>query len=363
MYRYVHLFLTIILTCFFSAVAAAQTTEDAPKKPLIVGTKVTPPFVIKDDDGNYSGISIELWQKIAEDQGLEYEYRETDLAGLIEGLEDGSLDVSVAALTVTAEREQRIDFTHPFHTTGLSIAVARKQHGALDVVQRFFSWKFLLAIAALGALLLIIGFLLWLVERKKNAAMFGGSPAQGIGSSFWWAAVTMTTVGYGDKAPVTLAGRFIGIIWMFAGLIIVSSFTAAITTALTVSQLDSGVKGLSDLPDANVATVKGSVSAEFLQHRGIAFSPAPDLQTAIDGLANRRFQAVVYDRPILLHLIHEEYPRRTDVLADTFERQDYAIAIAQNSDLRTRINLSLLRTIADDTWQNVLKRYLGADTH
>jgi len=361
MHRYVPL--VIIFSLFFSGFTAAQSVEDMPKRKLVVGTKVTPPFVIKDADGRYSGISIELWQKIADEQGLDFEYRETDLAGLIDGLKDGSLDVSVAALTVTAAREQQIDFTHPFHTTGLAIAVTRKQHNALDVVQRFFSWKFLLVIAALCGLLLVTGFLLWLVERKKNAAMFGGSTAQGIGSSFWWAAVTMTTVGYGDKAPVTLAGRLIGIVWMFAGLIIVSSFTAAITTALTVSQLNSGVKGLSDLPDANVATVEGSVSAEFLQQRGIAFSPTPDLQTSIDGLAQRRFQAVVYDRPILLHLTHEEYPRRTDVLPETFERQDYAIAVAQDSELRTKINLSLLRIIAADAWQTTLKRYLGNDNN
>jgi len=34
---------------------------------------------------------------------------------------------------------------------------------------------------------------LWIFERKRNPEQFGGTPAQGIGSSFWWAAVTMTT--------------------------------------------------------------------------------------------------------------------------------------------------------------------------
>jgi ABC-type amino acid transport substrate-binding protein len=64
-----------------------------PDRPLIVGTKTAEPFVIKEDDGTFSGISIELWQQIAEEMGLQYEFRETDLAGLINGLQDGTIDV------------------------------------------------------------------------------------------------------------------------------------------------------------------------------------------------------------------------------------------------------------------------------
>lgn len=356
---------TLLLLCWIFCGFVADKTHaqdfSISERPLIVGTKVAEPFVIKKEDGSFTGISIELWQRIAEEMGLQYEIREVGLSELISGLQDGTIDVSVAALTVTAEREQQIDFTHPFHTTGLEIAVSR-EGGITNFLQRFFSWNFLLVISGLCGLLLLTGFLLWLVERKRNKAMFGGTSAQGIGSSFWWAAVTMTTVGYGDKAPVTLAGRVIGIVWMFTGLIIVSSFTAAITTALTVSQLDSSVRGVNDLPNANVATVGNSASAGFLVGRGIGFSTTANLQSAIEGLAKREYEAVVYDRPILLYLSHQEYPKRTDVLPDTFERQDYAIAVAQDNALRTPLNLALLRVIASDEWQRVLRRYLGDDS-
>lgn len=51
------------------------------------------------------------------------------------------------------------------------------------------------------------------------------------------------------------------------------------------------------------------------------------------------------------------------MLAETFERQDYAIAVQQDSSLRGPLNLALLRLIADDDWQTVLTRYLGNDHH
>ena len=62
-------------------------------------------FAIKQADNTWSGLSIELWQDIATDLQLSYTWRELDLPGLLQGVADGSLDVAVAALTITPERE------------------------------------------------------------------------------------------------------------------------------------------------------------------------------------------------------------------------------------------------------------------
>lgn len=76
----------------------------------------------------------------------------------------------------------------------------------LALIGRLISPRFLAVIAALLALLIGVGVLIWLAERRVNA-QFQRDPLSGIGSGLWWSAVTMTTVGYGDQAPTTLLGR------------------------------------------------------------------------------------------------------------------------------------------------------------
>ena len=55
-----------------------------------------------------------------------------------------------------------------------------------------------------------------------------------IGSGLWWAVQTVTTVGYGDHVPATLAGRVVATLVMLAGIGFLTVITAAITSSLRV---------------------------------------------------------------------------------------------------------------------------------
>ena len=348
-----------LLIIVMSKDVGGQQSSNAPQ-PLIVGTKEAPPFSMKTTDGQWTGLSIDLWRQIAAQLNFRYELRELTLKQLLDGVTDGSLDAAVAALTIRPEREKNFDFTHAFYTTGLGIAVAGKAHNPwLTVVERFFSIAFLKVVGTLTLVLLGVGMLVWWFEHKKNPRQFNGSAARGIGSGFWWSAVTMTTVGYGDKAPVTLAGRIVGLIWMFAAIIIISSFTAAITSSLTVTQLESVIKGPEDLPKVTVGTIANTTSESYLKQIQISFRSFGSPQEGLKALKEGKIQALVYDAPILRYYIHQNYIGSLEVLPYRLQRQEYGIALQPNSPLRERINVVLLQKIQEKAWQEKLSQYLG----
>jgi ABC-type amino acid transport substrate-binding protein len=329
-----------------------------------VGTKSTPPFAIQRDDGTWTGLSVELWRAIARDLGVEFEFVERDLDGLLDGLAGGDLDVVAAALTATAERERTIDFSHPYYSSGLGIAVAARRGGGgpvRDLLRAVFSAAFLEAVFALAAVLLLAGVLVWLFERRGNPEQFGGGTARGLGSAFWWSAVTMTTVGYGDKAPATVGGRIVALVWMFASVIIISGFTATIASSLTVERLEVGIESPRDLPGRVVATVASSTSESFLQTIGARTLPTATVAEAVEAVLDGRADAVVHDAPLLRYLAVTEHVGRLAVISGSFSRQDYGFGLPSGHPLRERINRSLLARIRSAEWNEWVQRFLGED--
>ncbi len=358
--------LLVLAAAFFFAGAGAGAGPAVAREEggvvgsFTVGTKEAPPFSMKTEDGGWEGISIDLWKTIALRLNLECDFREMTLQELFDGISDQSIDAAVAALTITPERERNVDFTHPFHTTGLGIAVSAKgENPWLAVVKKVFSLAFLRIVGALAALLLIVGFLIWLFERKHGLRHFSGGPLKGIGSGFWWSAVTMTTVGYGDKAPATPGGRLLAIVWMFAAIVMISGFTAAIASVLTVTQLASPVHGPEDLPGVAVGTVDGSTSAGYLRKNRIGFSGYGTVDEGLAALAAGGIVAFVYDAPLLRYRVNRQYLASLKVLRRTFLRQDYGIVLPEGSPMRESVNRILLEEIGGESWRETLYRYLG----
>ena len=91
------------------------------------------PFMME-EDGEWTGFEIELWETIAEENGWEYEYNTMNFSGIISALQTGRVDGAVAAITMTSEREETMDFSHPYYDSGLMLMVRSDQEaiGGID---------------------------------------------------------------------------------------------------------------------------------------------------------------------------------------------------------------------------------------
>ncbi len=324
---------------------------------LIVGTKHSPPFAFKNPDGQWTGISIELWRHLTDELNLEYEFREGTLDEIFLGLESGNLDVAVAAISVTAERHQRAEFCHPHFTTGLGIAVSTEHHTSnLSLLRRIVSARLLIIVGVMIGIVLLCGFLFWIFERQRNETMFG-SRRQGLGMGMWWS--TILLLGHKGVVPVSTWGRILAASAMIASILLISLLTGVIASVLTVQQLETSIAHPSDLRHIRPMTVESSTSADYLRRRRITFqtrsTPDDALQAIVDGGAD----AAVYDEALLKYLANKQFQETIQVLPVSFNTQEYAIALRPGSPLRKPLNEALLRYRASDSWDDLLYRYLG----
>ncbi len=341
---------------------AGQPPSATSEQVFTVGTKDAPPFAFVDDEGEWQGFAIDLLHRLGDNLGLEIRLETRDLAGLLQGVEQGELDAAMAAITVTPDREATMDFSYPYAEASLGIAVrSGAKRGWFAGLSRLWRSPELWAVIACLAILQgVIGCLIWLVERRINPQHFGGTPIRGIGHGFWWAAVTMTTVGYGDKAPVSLAGRMIGLFWMFASLIIIAGFTAVIASSITLAEMTEAVGGRDDLARTHVGTVSATTGSDWLEREGIHASRFATIDDALDALDNEQLDAVVYDAPILRYSIHCRTGGGLHVLPDRLARGFYAIALPTASPWAESINRELLVLLGSEEINALEQRYFGS---
>lgn len=343
--------------------ATPTSTGNEKKEVWRVATKIAPPFAMQNEDGKWTGLAIELLEEIAHDQHKEIAW--TGLPStkdLIEQVAAKKFDAGIAAITINSEREKILDFSHAYYNSGLAIAVSRnKSGGAFAILKALTSPEFLATVGTLGLLLFVVGAVIWVVERKQNSDQFQEDPVRGIGNGFWWSAVTMTTVGYGDKSPITPVGRAIAIVWMFAALILTAVFTAQLTTSLTIHSISGPVSSLADLPKATVGVVDKSSSGDYFAKRYIFVRNFKSVDQGLAALADGSIEAFVHDEPILRFTIRRQYPAELELLDQVFEPQDYGIAMPEGSPLREQINQHLLELRDSTRWIELKSRYFGKE--
>ena len=321
----------------------ALTAQD-----LRVAVVERPPFAQTGPEGARTGIAVDLLRLALEDLGLGAEF--VDAPGTaVEALAAGA-DL-VLPVSASPDLARAADLSVPLYTATLG-AADEGPGRILSVVQGLASWTFLRIILGVCALLLVVGAIVWLLERRRNEEMFHRDLKRGLGDGFWWAGVTLTTIGYGDKAPATLGGRAVAMLWMLTGLAVSASLTAAV---VALAEGGGGTLTLpDDLRDRDLIVAEGGAAEAYLTRLDLPFATADTPADALAAVRAGRAEVALGGTPAL-RAAADGALRITETRLDPVL---VTIAMPEGSPLREPLDVALLTLIASGTAQDVARRYL-----
>ena len=129
-------------------------------------------------------MSIDMWQSIALQIDREFEYVVCKGVGdKLKRLEEGSIDIAIGGITITEEREELFDFSHPVYETGLDILIPKVGRLTLmGLISSLFKGQKIFFFGALFILMVLAGHIIWFVERssKKRITSFHQNYIPGV---------------------------------------------------------------------------------------------------------------------------------------------------------------------------------------
>lgn len=353
-----------LIFLFGLALQGGALAADAPYVPpakLKVGVFSRPPFAMKDDQGKWTGIAVTLWERISQDLNLPYEYVETPLDQVFPELSKGQLDLALGEVGVSADRERMADFTQPFLETNVAVAIPKRliQTRWGDIWSGLVRNGLFPVLLIMFSTLLIFSIILWVIERHVHQGHFGGHPIRGFGSALWFSAVTMTTVGYGDKTPQTGLGRFLAFIWMFLGILLISAFTGSVASSLTVSNINNDINHIRDLSRYRNGVATGSLADQLLSKTGLNPKKYASTEDGLKALAAGEITAFASDEVTLRYLVQHDNldTLHISILPRTHLR--FAMATRPDYPGLQDMNVPIIELSNSSEWEDGLNYWLG----
>ena len=352
----------LITLLMVACMAAAPAAAEPAKKSVTLSVYALDPFVIN-NDGEYSGFTIDLWEEIAERLDLDTTYVEAK--SVKEELNDvltGRADAAASALSITEERARVFDFSQPMLNAGLQIMVPVADlepsiPGIKDFLKLLFSKAILAWLFAALLITIIPAHIIWLLERRSPESIVSRRWPRGVLDSFEWNLGVLA--GVIPKFPNRRPAMAVSILWAFVAIIFVAYYIATLTSNLTVQRFDLTVRGPNDLFGKKVCTLGGTTSSQFAKSFGLNPILKADIRECYVGLESGEFDATILDAPILQYFAAHEGEGRVEMAGPVFKEEDYGIVFRNGDPLRKEVDASLLAMREDGTYGSIKEKWFG----
>lgn len=280
---------------------------------------------------------------------------------LVNKVANNVFDAAVGDVSIVTNRTRVVDFTQPYVESGLVIVspVKEKSSNAWAFLKPFTLGMW----AVTGAFFLFVGAVVWVLEHRFNPE-FRGSPREQLVTIFWFSFSTMFFAH--RENTVSSLGRFVLIIWLFVVLIINSSYTASLTSILTVQQLSTGIQGLDSLlasADPIGYQVGSFAKSYMMQELNVPESRLKEL--AIDDYAtslqlgprNGGVAAIVDELPYVDLFLSTNCQFKT--VGQEFTKSGWGFAFQRDSPLAVDLSTAILTLSENGDLQRIHDKWLN----
>ncbi|XP_076942422.1 glutamate receptor 2.8-like isoform X2 [Bidens hawaiensis] len=330
-------------------------------------------FIYKDNGSEPKGFCVDVFHAVMGKlrrlpHPLSYEYIpysiQTNVASgsyksLVSRLYDKGFDVVIGDVTIRADRSNYVDFTLPYTESGVSMVVPIKKD------ERKNAWIFMRPLEkqlwfTTCGFFIYTGIVVWILEHRVNKE-FRGRPYKQVGMIFWF---SFSTLVFAHKEKmISNLSRFVVIVWVFVVLVLQSSYTASLTSILTVEQLQPDFTDIHDLMRKGefVGYKEGSFVKQMLTDMGFQDSKLigyDSLENYDKALSNGSVSAIFDELPYLkLFLSKYKYCNKYIMVGPTYKTAGFGFAFQKGSPLLPLVSTALLQ-VTESELSNITKRWL-----
>ncbi|KAK8460543.1 hypothetical protein SEVIR_2G345900v4 [Setaria viridis] len=281
---------------------------------------------------------------------------------LVQKVSENYFDAAIGDIAIVTNRTRLVDFTQPYIESGLIIvAPAREIESNAWAFLKPFTFQMW---CVLGVIFLFVGAVVWVLEHRTNTE-FRGPPRQQIMTVCWFSFSTMFFAH--RENTVSALGRFVLLIWLFVVLIINSSYTASLTSLLTVQELTSGIQGLDSLISSSSAIgyQVGSFSRNYLvdelniaESRLVPLNSPSDYARALElGSGNGGVAAIIDELPYVEIFLSKYCKFKT--VGQVFTKSGWGFAFPRDSPLAEDLSTAILTLSENGNLQRIHDEWLS----
>ncbi|XP_062081522.1 glutamate receptor 3.2 isoform X1 [Humulus lupulus] len=286
------------------------------------------------------------------------DHKNPSYSELVNMVSSGVFDAAVGDITIVTNRTKVVDFTQPYIESGLLVVTPVRKLNSI-------AWAFLrpftpLMWAVTAVFFFFVGAVVWILEHRVNDE-FRGPPKKQMITMIWFSLSTMF-FAHRENTMSTL-GRFVMLIWLFVVLIITSSYTANLTSILTVQHLSSPITGLDALITSNqpIGFQVGSFAENYLreelnipQSRLIALGSPQEYAKALE---NGTVAAVIDERPYIELFLSEHC--MFAIRGQEFTKSGWGFAFPKDSPLAIDMSTAMLTLSENGELQKIHSKWIS----